>query len=739
MEQEFLNRLDNAIKKGKLTDAEELIENTLELAIKEKNTNLIFTVLNEAIGFYRDTTNFETSLKYASSLIKLLGSVNISNDDLMISYINIANIYRASGKLDEAIKLFEKIRDIDISKDMSESKNYAAYLNNFGLAYQERKDYEKSIEIFTKALKMNIDKYKEATTYTNMAISYLKLSRYENALYFLDKAEEIFEIDKEKDFHYSGYLAARASFLEATNKLEASYNYYEKALSYLDETVGKNKVYLDIEKHIKQLESELSIKPLKGLELNEYYYNDNFKAILEKNYRDILSNISVCSIGFGSDKIKLDDELSRDHDFEPGFIILVDSNVTEKDFLELKKDYDSLNKHYKRYFIRNESNRNGVFRLSDYENALVESDLSFDEIAFFLSNGKIFMDEGNLLKNIQSKYRIRYEEKHLERIAKKAIEIAQLSEYNIERMRKRDSISYRLLENELIKKLIEFCYLKEKKYYVDFKWQIKIIENTKSYKDLKFIIEEYLINSKLDSSKLLWISKYLINYFYNLGFIKNEGNYFLDYQYQVLESVKEYYSKRKYVFKIIEIEWEMFQKTKNIDGRADCQDNYPYFELMRKSQYFSWNIELLESYLNCLSKALNDGLNLITYKYGYMEESTNMDDYIVIKDKLPKIDDKTSMLIEGIISLQMEQLEKTLNIYPKIKGSMRTIYTKDDSEFDTSYETYLRGELKTYDSNTLVLYAKYLVELDNKGVMLPKKIIALTYYYLGIDMDKFKA
>ena len=45
---------------------------------------------------------------------------------------------------------------------------------------------------------------------------------------------------------------------------------------------------------------------------------------------------------------------------------------------------------------------------------------------------------------------------------------------------------------------------------------------------------------------------------------------------------------------IIKREWDFFQKVENIGGRASCQNNKPMFILMRESQYYAWNIELLE-------------------------------------------------------------------------------------------------------------------------------------------------
>ena len=44
-------------------------------------------------------------------------------------------------------------------------------------------------------------------------------------------------------------------------------------------------------------------------------------------------------------------------------------------------------------------------------------------------------------------------------------------------------------------------------------------------------------------------------------------------------------------------------------------------------------------------------------------------------------------------------------------GNARIIHTYEDTPYNTSYETYLRGELGTYSETTFVLYGRFITGL----------------------------
>ena len=74
--------------------------------------------------------------------------------------------------------------------------------------------------------------------------------------------------------------------------------------------------------------------------------------------------------------------------------------------------------------------------------------------------------------------------------------------------------------------------------------------------------------------------------------------------------------------KIVALEWKQFDRVKNEGGRADCQDDFQTFSIMRKSQYLAWTEELLHSLYQDLVDEEQKGWNLIMEKYARMMKSS---------------------------------------------------------------------------------------------------------------------
>ena len=182
--------------------------------------------------------------------------------------------------------------------------------------------------------------------------------------------------------------------------------------------------------------------------------------------------------------------------------------------------------------------------------------------------------------------------------------------------------------------------------------------------------------------------------------------------------------KEELIEKIIALEWKQFDRVNNEGGRASCQDNWPTFHIMRKSQFDNWNEEMLESYYKDVTKAEEEGWNLLTEKYARMMESTDPEGYARLKDQLPARTPERLKSQDQVVEIQVSWMEALAEKYPKVAGNARSIRSSSDSRYSTSYETYLRGELSTYSDETFSLYRDYILDLQSKGENLAMDVIA---------------
>ena len=184
---------------------------------------------------------------------------------------------------------------------------------------------------------------------------------------------------------------------------------------------------------------------------------------------------------------------------------------------------------------------------------------------------------------------------------------------------------------------------------------------------------------------------------------------------------------------IAKLEFDAFDKVINEGGRAYCQDDWATFNIMRRSQYLTWNRTMLLQYLYDFEREMSLGHNLITEKYGRMMEHTAPERYKEISENFPVLSEEKKAIIETIVKIQVGWMERFADKYPAMGERARNIRTSQDNAFETSYETYLRGELGTYSDKMLELYARFIVTLSNERRNLAYETMQNTAKLYGYD------
>lgn len=190
---------------------------------------------------------------------------------------------------------------------------------------------------------------------------------------------------------------------------------------------------------------------------------------------------------------------------------------------------------------------------------------------------------------------------------------------------------------------------------------------------------------------------------------------------------------------IIQREWDFFQHVSNIGGRASCQNDFETFYLQRKGQFEVFYPEVNESYLQDLKLYKEIGRNPIMEKYGYMMESTDPEYYKTIKDQLPARTDEQMAIIDSICQIEVAMREVFDLQYPHLSHLARNTHSSQDQQENTSFETYLRGELSTYSPQTLYLYGKMVADMYQKGqnmiLMIQEKTVQAYGYQSLADAE----
>lgn len=767
--EKILTEYDSMFGNYSLSEIEAFLLKNIDEAQKNHEKQILITLLNELIGFYRDTTQKEKALKNCVLLNNLLIELNLQGSiPYATSLLNIANAFRAFDSANEALKLFENVELIYKNTLSSNDFMFASLYNNWSLAYQELNDYEKAAKLLKKALFI-VDSYSEAlipqaTTRTNLALSLIGIkneSAYKEAFIYLRQALEIFEKDGGKDFHYGAALVAMGDAYYAKKNYSKAAQYYKSGLSEIEKHTGKNQNYNRVLE--KYEDAVLNAKQTgtwqSNIERCRDFYNTYGKPMILEKFPEFADKIAVGLIGEGSDCFGFDDEISADHDYAPGFCMW----LTEKDYQKigqkLQQAYDELISSEGRLALRR-----GVFRINQFYNHILETNIDYENMSAVewtntkehllaaATNGEVFCDNLGVFSKIRKTLLGYYPESvWKKKLAQELHDFSQYAQSNYSRMMARnDSITAFICVGRAIESAMNLIYLLEKRYAPYYKWKKKGLEDSKLAKKILPILDKI---SREPNHANVWEG-----YRYSAASVHMEdANVALFEEVAILileemirqnlvsgnETFLEYYipqilegKQMDLTDKVILEEWNQFDKVENDGGRADCQDNYETFYLMRKSQYMTWSKEMLESFYEDLVSAREKGWNLIMEKYARMMQSTNPLEYARLEKSLPVINDDRIRIQEEIIKIQVDWMEEFAKLYPKLAGNMRTIHTSSDTSFNTSYETYLRGELGSYSEKTMLLYASYIIGLLKTGRNLAIETMGNTAKLYGYDSLK---
>lgn len=250
---------------------------------------------------------------------------------------------------------------------------------------------------------------------------------------------------------------------------------------------------------------------MKGLELSEKFYLEYGTPMIHSKFPEIESLIAVGLCGSGSECFGFDDEISADHDFEPGFCMFIpDEDIVDRRtaFL-LEKAYNALPKEYLGFKRNNISpvggKRTGVIRIGDFfesktgsKSGILSTNEWFSIPEYSLAeavNGKIFRDDLGMFTEIRNHLSEMPENVRLKKLAGNLLIMGQSGQYNYPRcLSHGETAAAQLALYEFVKSALNCIFLLNKVYMPYYKWSFRALKELPLLSSLSQSLE-YLISS----------------------------------------------------------------------------------------------------------------------------------------------------------------------------------------------------------------------------------------------------
>ncbi|WP_278550110.1 DUF4037 domain-containing protein, partial [Cloacibacillus evryensis] len=224
------------------------------------------------------------------------------------------------------------------------------------------------------------------------------------------------------------------------------------------------------------------------LELCRQFYLQCGAPLIERTFGENGRRFAAGLAGAGSDCLGFDDELSRDHDFGPGFCLWLTDEDDETFGGELRRLYSELPRQFGGC-VRNTTpqgaDRVGVMRIGDFyrrytgSRDIPEGDAAWLRIPEHLLaaavSGEVFRDGLGEFSRIRSGLLPCYpEDVRLKKLAARLFTMAQAGQYNYGRIMKRhDAAAAALALSEFARAALSAVHLLNRRYMPYYKWAFR--------------------------------------------------------------------------------------------------------------------------------------------------------------------------------------------------------------------------------------------------------------------------
>ena len=251
-----------------------------------------------------------------------------------------------------------------------------------------------------------------------------------------------------------------------------------------------------------------------GIELAREYWEAYGAPMIREQFPEYEEIIAAALTGSGSECYGFDDEVSRDHDFEPGFCLFipVEGIVDRRTAFQLERAYAKLPAEFKG-FRRQKMNpvggqRHGVFRIDEYftekigcpaEELTAERWLRIPDYALAEAvNGKVFRDDAGLLTDCRRILKEMPEDVRRKRLAGHLLLMAQSGQYNYRRcLNHGETAAAQLAAGEFVRNTLSAVFLLNRTYMPYYQWSFRALKALPGGEDLGRSLEWLLTTGNI--------------------------------------------------------------------------------------------------------------------------------------------------------------------------------------------------------------------------------------------------
>jgi len=225
---------------------------------------------------------------------------------------------------------------------------------------------------------------------------------------------------------------------------------------------------------------------MKGLDLCEQYFRSYGMPMIQEKFGPWSQRIAAGLVGDGSECFGFDDELSRDHDWGPGFSVWLTPPDYERIGQPLSQAMADLPQTFSGFGPRRTSDwgfgRVGVFEISDFYAGFIglqhlpatpDDWLNLPENSLAAcTNGKVFYDPlGEFSRWRERLLQFYPEDIRLKKMAARCMTMAQFGQYNFQRcVRRQELVAAQYAETKFYADAISMIFLLNRRYTPFFKW-----------------------------------------------------------------------------------------------------------------------------------------------------------------------------------------------------------------------------------------------------------------------------